>query len=483
MLSWTFHPNAVFERFNAFLERLNTIQWFFSTVIEFLKLEKVEIGGLKGRQLSLKITTIYADFNQFFSSFAAKTYDVLDPDDLKFMQDFEIFQQRILELDIKLAGIFCQAFNDCHCLESAFKLINILGSVLERPKISAAFTDNYLNLLQMLATEMRHCEKIYQNQMKHLTERGYLLIDRRFPTLISGLKWANQLSARITAPVNSFKALQHSIAESNDAHDLYRRYDELMRLLGAFQEKIFNEWAAKIPNEIEINLKKSLISQSSDKSLYLNFDQKLFGILREVYHLKVMEWEQIPDEGLKFAENNDLYLNFTLNLEESINWYNDVGLHHLAKRKMWKIIQKKTKFFSQIVQKSTAVELTLIQTEIEEIDRSIAIGVNDLCWNSQSICKKKQNFSSNPKNLRFFISDIMEYLIELRKPVERLQIRMQKTQSNLSEIKRITSMWLKQPLFIRKDGKKDSVLCLNERENRVTKRYTEIELASNSVHR
>lgn len=26
-LYWTFHPNAVFERFNAFLERLNTIQW------------------------------------------------------------------------------------------------------------------------------------------------------------------------------------------------------------------------------------------------------------------------------------------------------------------------------------------------------------------------------------------------------------------------------------------------------------------------
>lgn len=25
---WTFHPNAVFERFNAFLERLNTIQWY-----------------------------------------------------------------------------------------------------------------------------------------------------------------------------------------------------------------------------------------------------------------------------------------------------------------------------------------------------------------------------------------------------------------------------------------------------------------------
>lgn len=81
------------------------------------------------------------------------------------------------------------------------------------------------------------------------------------------------------------------------------------------------------------------------------------------------------------------------------------------------------------------------------------------------------------------ISDIMEYLVELRKPVERLQIRMHQTQINLNEIKRITSMWLKQPLFVRKDGKKDGMLCLNERENRVIKRYTEIETASQTVHR
>lgn len=25
---WTFHPNSVFKRFNAFLERLTTIQWY-----------------------------------------------------------------------------------------------------------------------------------------------------------------------------------------------------------------------------------------------------------------------------------------------------------------------------------------------------------------------------------------------------------------------------------------------------------------------
>lgn len=85
------------------MDRLHTIQWFFYTVIEFLKLEKVEIGGLKGRILSARISAVSLEFNQCFSSFASKTYDVLDPDDESFKGDFLKFQERILELDMKLA--------------------------------------------------------------------------------------------------------------------------------------------------------------------------------------------------------------------------------------------------------------------------------------------------------------------------------------------------------------------------------------------
>lgn len=106
---------------------------FFYTVIEFLKLEKVEIGGLKGRSLSARITAVSAEFNTCLSQFSAKTYDVLDPDDNSFKEDFVKFQERILELDLKLAAILCQAFDDCHNLESVFKvgtLINCTEDIL-----------------------------------------------------------------------------------------------------------------------------------------------------------------------------------------------------------------------------------------------------------------------------------------------------------------------------------------------------------------
>lgn len=42
--------------------------------------------------------------------------------DTTFKDDFLKFQDRILELDLKLAAILCQAFDDCHNLESVFKV-------------------------------------------------------------------------------------------------------------------------------------------------------------------------------------------------------------------------------------------------------------------------------------------------------------------------------------------------------------------------
>lgn len=71
----------------------------------------------------------------------------------------------------------------------------------------------------------------------------------------------------------------------------------------------------------------------------------------------------------------------------------------------------------------------------------------------------------------------------LREPVERLQIRMQQTQCNLNEIKATMSAWTKTPLFERKDSKKDSVLCMEERNDRIARRYAEMEANSKMVHK
>lgn len=233
---------------------------------------------------------------------------------------------------MKLAAILCQAFDDCYNLESVFKLINIVGSVLDRPKIKEEFTNKYTDILQMLDEEISTCEQIYERQMVFKRANGYLFADRSFPPVTATLRWIQQLGDRITAPIKHFQALQHAIVESEPAQRLFERYEKLMKALELFEETVFVEWTEKVPAQIELNLKKSLISRNSaDNFLMLNFHPELYAVLREVHYMNLMEKKGIPEVGSQFAETNELFRNFNLNLDKTINWYNRVGYGILLK--------------------------------------------------------------------------------------------------------------------------------------------------------
>ena len=53
----------------------------FLNAVEFLKLEKVEYAGIKGKMLSSQTVAIFEEFNEMYKTFQEITYDPLDPQD------------------------------------------------------------------------------------------------------------------------------------------------------------------------------------------------------------------------------------------------------------------------------------------------------------------------------------------------------------------------------------------------------------------
>ena len=78
---WDFSSTLVFARWDRFMKRMHMIKELFSTANTFFKLEKVEIGGVKGRALSAELQQIYEEFKEEFEKFNHKTYNPLDPKD------------------------------------------------------------------------------------------------------------------------------------------------------------------------------------------------------------------------------------------------------------------------------------------------------------------------------------------------------------------------------------------------------------------
>jgi dynein heavy chain len=94
-------------------------------------------------------------------------------------------------------------------------------------------------------------------------------------------------------------------------------------------------------------------------------------------------------------------------------------------------------------------------------DSFVEKGCTDLNWNSENIT---------------------EFMQDLRAPVECLHLRIVQIQTNFNEIRDVMTTWAKAPLFIRKDGRKDATLCVEEREERTKKRYGEMNHVAIRIH-
>ena len=110
---WDFREALIFQRLDNFMDRLETLMEFFNTAVQFQKLERIEIGGLRGKALTHHVEKVYKEFSDLYVVFKIKTYDCLDPEDRGFLEDYEKFNTGIASLDRKLGAIFNRAFDDC----------------------------------------------------------------------------------------------------------------------------------------------------------------------------------------------------------------------------------------------------------------------------------------------------------------------------------------------------------------------------------
>ncbi|PSN39336.1 Dynein beta chain [Blattella germanica] len=359
---WTFHPRTVFEREIKFVRRLTLVENFFATSMEFLKLEKVEIGGWKGRPLSTKVEAVFSEFNVAFTVFGNITYDPLDPEE----ENFDIFMQKISDLDRKLAAIFCQAFDDCFNLESIYK-------------------------------------EIYDEQETYYEKNGLFMIDLNFPPIAGAL----------------------IIIQTADFKYEIDKYEQMVSYLNDMEDEVFNGWAVKVPAQCQKNLNKTLLLQDNETlELSLNFDDELVAILKEVRYMKIMEKQGIPPDALELFDRVETLFLWVSNLNLSIEWYNNIR------------------------QNSLPVEFELIAQEVEQIDILLKEVVENLNWNSE---------------------DVWTYVEKIRELVEDLQGRVLKAQQNVDAIHELINTWSLTPLFERKDGKKENLIYLDDRADRVSR--------------
>jgi dynein heavy chain len=99
---WRFENINVFQRFNSFIERLQDLLDIVQTIQDFSQLEKVEIGGIKGDELSIMINHICQDFSHAQKHIQSLEFDFLDIKNQQFDKEFYEYRTKVKDLDKRL---------------------------------------------------------------------------------------------------------------------------------------------------------------------------------------------------------------------------------------------------------------------------------------------------------------------------------------------------------------------------------------------
>ncbi|CAC5361897.1 DNAH [Mytilus coruscus] len=285
-VEWEFTPKLVFPRFDKFTARLEMIIEMFGTISEFMKLERIEIGGIKGKVLSQQVLQLFEEFQTVFREFTKNTYDCLDPMNMEFVRDYKVFKEKVKDFDRRLATISCHAFDDCGTIESVFKFLAIMGSLLDRELVKLDIDNRYPLVVEMMHDELDTVKKMYDQQMA-LKQEGKLLLHKNMPMMSGMLRWSAEMSARISGPMTDFKQFEHPCMSGNRAKLVFTKYEEMCGLLKQLNNETYNDWIGGVDEICAFNLKQPLITRDSETNLVkVNFDPKLTAVLREVKYLE-----------------------------------------------------------------------------------------------------------------------------------------------------------------------------------------------------
>uniref|UniRef100_A0A3Q1G344 Dynein, axonemal, heavy chain 9 n=1 Tax=Acanthochromis polyacanthus TaxID=80966 RepID=A0A3Q1G344_9TELE len=203
--SWDFHPFLVFSGLDLFVDRIKIIKDVLSTAVNLLKLEKLEIGGVRGRALSHQVQLLHQEFVDTFKVFTEKPDDCLDVNNVEFEKDVKEFNLKVDDTERRLGAIFCLAFDDASGLENSFKVLDMFGSLLELPLVAADVLERYPSLWSMFDKELDCCKLLYNQHIQATKELGSAPVNKNMPAVAGGLRWAQELQQRIQTPFSKFR--------------------------------------------------------------------------------------------------------------------------------------------------------------------------------------------------------------------------------------------------------------------------------------
>ncbi|XP_060647178.1 dynein beta chain, ciliary [Drosophila nasuta] len=426
---WRFSNEQVFgQTLDGFLLQLSELRHVFEAAVQFQQLEKLEIGGLRGKLLTERIRQIFNEFKLLFEQWTDVDIDLTAPAAHKwkcFKREQAIFFGRMQLLEQKLATVLLQAFEQCHSWMQLLKLTQMFGCLLQRSVVQLELVRLLPHMLGIYDAELQQLESSVADVLLNYQLLGLtaLPLAWNFPPVAGAMMWLEQhlhrcdeLGAKeLTELIQTLLGQKSELIALPVQWDaLCSRRNILTTKLCNLQLKIWHNWQQDIERLIAQGLAEPVLIQpdAAAQELQPNFAQALFTLLKETKYLLALQAAgslssqlfQMPDALLSLYLQRDVYWQRRIRLIKIDEFYNGIRAGQCAE-----------------------AELQLIAGELATIDAQVAKACVQLSWSSYD-----------------------EPLIEsIYEKARGLFGRLQQSHSNLDAILASMHRWSREPLHQR----------------------------------
>ncbi|CAJ1396873.1 unnamed protein product [Effrenium voratum] len=409
---WRLRNTVVFGRLEAFGERVSDILDFVKTVLQFNKLERVDIGGTKGKVLSKCVEKVHEEFEKAVEKFRRVPYDIFDVKEMAFISDFHEFRLTIRDLDRRLGSILAAAFHDQDTLHGRAKLLDAFEGLLERPVIQAELVRKQQVLINQYKQDVDEIQANFTaNEDKVDNCEPDAPIFANLPPVAGAIFWARSLRTRLLDPMPKIVAYNEltkcEVPES--FKELERLHRRTLETLHDYEQRRYSEWKKEVGEAAKRLHMRLLRRHDRTGLLKVNFDPALVRLLREVRFFLIYGLE-VPREALTIYSMVDTYRTWTSQLDHIVGLYNSVLTDLLP------------------------VEEPLLEDRILKMDTVLAPGLTELKW-------------SREDHIPDFIAGAMKVVSDVSAIVDIMK-------GNLRRISNILSQWCKESMLERKRGAK-----------------------------
>ena len=397
---WRFQSSALFTRLDSFLERCHDVLDLMQTLTQFLSLNKIEIGGTKGKTLTSSVQQIFLDFQQSIVVFQSD-YDVMNVDSKVFEEHFYDFRLELSELERRVASVIVQAFEDSSTILGKFKLLDSFEGLLERDILHSELEKKHNDLLNDYLFDLSQVQEIF------LMGKPLPNVNDNAPPHAGAVAWVRGLLQRVEDPMKRLLTMGKMILDTESGRECEEAFKIVVKMLKEFENDHIQQWARDVANTSEAKLKLSLLRRDESSSLpilHVNFDPALVCLLREVKYFLSLG-VTVPEAALAIYRNEETFRVQTGNLDLIVNLYN-----HILKTLL-------------------DVERPLVQQKMSNIDKVLQKGLKHMNWKSHTIGD--------------FITQCMTIVKEVHTIVAAIK-------RDVADTQRILESWSLQPLMYRK---------------------------------